>query len=325
MRTFLITARMSPELAARVAASVRGKPTEQRASTRRRYVSLGRLGALGMVIAILLASWEARQRRVQRLEETRAALLGELRSRFGALTAAQKKLPGRIVATVQRHAGPGYPGDWLEGELRDSAGLVAALNASTVYLRASTSALASAADVNELAKVARDSSKDAFVACLQSPPATRTEKALRKSVREAYAGAIPTPHVHRLFPLLSVAPLWAPEWERSVRDASSQSRVDELTRSFRGAAIDGALRAADAEQLLLVVDEPGDPTVPAELDGERPHHVRVVLARLNDDSVRLRRRVAVDPSWLSATTRAEYAHAIDSCSLALEVLSAASG
>jgi hypothetical protein len=283
---------------------------------------MGRLGALGMLIAILSALWDARQRRIHQLEETRAALLGELQRRFGALTVAQKKLPGRIVAAVQQHAGPDYPGDWLEEDLKkDSARVVAALSADTIYLRASMAALAGAADVNELAKVAGESPKDAFVACLQSPPATRTEKALRASVRAAYAGTIPTPHVHRLFPLLSVAPLWAPDWERSVRDASSQPRVDALTRSFRRADVDAALRAVRAEQVLLVIDEPGDQTVPAELDGERPHHVRVVLARLNDDRVRLRRRVAVDPSWLSATTRAEYAHAIDSCTLALDVLS----
>jgi hypothetical protein len=72
----------------------------------------------------------------------------------------------------------------------------------------------------------------------------------------------------------------------------------------------------------LVVDEPGDAKAAAELDGERPHAVRVIVTDLASDQLQLRFRHDVDPSWLSAGARAEYASGIDSCALALDLRAA---
>jgi hypothetical protein len=85
------------------------------------------------------------------------------------------------------------------------------------------------------------------------------------------------------------------------------------------------VRAAKARQLLAVMDEPGDPKAPAGLDGERAHAVRVTLTEMGSGQVRLRHRGAVDPSWLSANTRAEYASGIDGCALAVDLRNAVLG
>jgi hypothetical protein len=70
------------------------------------------------------------------------------------------------------------------------------------------------------------------------------------------------------------------------------------------------------------MDEPDEPG-PADLDGERPHHVRVGLFDLKSSAVVLRARKRVDPNWLAAATRSTYASAVDGCDLALDVRSAA--
>jgi predicted RNA binding protein with dsRBD fold (UPF0201 family) len=76
---------------------------------------------------------------------------------------------------------------------------------------------------------------------------------------------------------------------------------------------------------LLALDEPGDQGGPTELDGERPHSVRVGLVDLSTKKVLLRMRRHVDPRWLSASARAELASGIDSCELALQVHKAVAG
>ena len=71
--------------------------------------------------------------------------------------------------------------------------------------------------------------------------------------------------------------------------------------------------------MLFAIDEPGEAGVAAELDGERPHQVRIGVVDLAADKVLLRLRRKVDPSWISSNARAEFASGIDSCGLALDV------
>ena len=71
--------------------------------------------------------------------------------------------------------------------------------------------------------------------------------------------------------------------------------------------------------LLFAIDEPGERTAVSELDGEKPHWVRVGLIDLTTGQLLLRLRRRVDPSGLSEVTRAEYARGVDDCSLALDV------
>jgi hypothetical protein len=68
------------------------------------------------------------------------------------------------------------------------------------------------------------------------------------------------------------------------------------------------------------MDEP-DEAGPADLDGERPHQVRVALIDLRAGKIVLRTRKRVDPNWLAATTRSNFASAVDGCALALDIRS----
>lgn len=315
MRTLLVNAKMSPQLAARVEASVRGKRVAAKAANRRRYVSVARLSVLLAIVGVSALVLTVRHRQRIRFAQERAELLTQLQQAFAGLSAEQRGLSQRIPAALAAHARVEYDGDLIADDLRSEAGLDAALAVSSIYLRAPLVELSKAANLMALAG---ESSKDALLHCLQSPPAARSEKTLRASVRQSYLGEVPS-HSERLFPLLLVAPLWSPEWERSVRAASSELELDVLAKRFRRAPVKAAVRAAQAEHLLLVLDEAGDRSAPAELDGERPHAVRLILSRLNDNSVRLRLRRNVDPTWLSAPARAEYARALDSCALALDV------
>jgi hypothetical protein len=81
---------------------------------------------------------------------------------------------------------------------------------------------------------------------------------------------------------------------------------------------DRALAALRAELLLVVFDEPGNATVPAELDGERPHDVRVALVETKTGHALLRMHVRVDPATWNAEARPSYASGLDSCALAFE-------
>jgi hypothetical protein len=66
------------------------------------------------------------------------------------------------------------------------------------------------------------------------------------------------------------------------------------------------------------MDEAGDPNVPAELDGERPHDVRVALVETKTGRALLRMHAHVDPSVWNAGTRPEYASGLDACALAFD-------
>ena len=87
----------------------------------------------------------------------------------------------------------------------------------------------------------------------------------------------------------------------------------------QAAPIARAKQAARSELLLVAIDEPGGADGPTELDGERPHPVRVALVDLVANKVLLRARHVVDPSGISPARRAMYAIGLDSCALALEV------
>jgi hypothetical protein len=216
-----------------------------------------------------------------------------------------------------------YEGDLVTDELRSLQSFSGSIARPTVYVRGPLSSFGGATRVNESAS---GSFKDAFVLCLNSPPAERSEKLLRRKVRAAYRsgseGMKSTTHVQRLFDAIVGLPYLGAEWERKVKDADSRAELDRLRRAFDGAPLEGAKLAAEATLLLCVMDEPSDAAGPSELDGERPHDVRVGLVDLVKRKVLLRLRRRVDPSWVSPATRAEYAQGIDSCALALDVRAA---
>ncbi|HWA75322.1 MAG TPA: hypothetical protein VG937_23455 [Polyangiaceae bacterium] len=322
MPTFLVTSKMEPALAARVEASVRGQRVVARAVRHRYLLSVARLGLALALVGLVAIIITARKRSAEQLETSRAALHAAFLAQFRTLTESERHLGARMAALIAPHTVLDYAGDSIAVPLKAEAGLSEALTGGAIYVRGPLSGFSNAANLN---RSASESAKDAFLLCLLDPPDSHTEQALRKKARAVNVGgkgSAALASVERLFPLLAVTPLLRPEWERALLSADSQTELDRLERLFRKSPNESAVRAAKAKRLLLVLDEPGDGPGPTELDGERAHQVRVALIDLKTERVELRLRRRVDPSWLSAPVRAEFARGIDSCSLALDVRAA---
>lgn len=148
-------------------------------------------------------------------------------------------------------------------------------------------------------------------------------------MRAAYAGSVKveerTANVRRLDDVERGLPFFLPPWIERVTAAHEDGEVSALKKEFDGAPIEGAKRALGAELLIAVLDEPAAADGATELDGERPHHVRVALLDPRAEEPSLRLRLHVDPSRISDAARPEYASGIDSCSLALDVRERATG
>jgi hypothetical protein len=319
MPSFLVTRRMSPELAARVQASVAGRRVAPGATFAPRSISLLRLTVFAAIVCALVGFVVVRRRADVQLERERAALLERVRRYSRALSPREKNTVLRVVPWLTRAAGP-YAGDFVAPELQGPGALATEFTRPAVYVRGPIASFLGAGSIRERAAV---SSKDAFVLCLVDPPAGKTEKLVRAKARASY-GAVhmrQTGHIQRLYDAFAGLPFAAPDWEAQVL-AADRLHFDKLRQNFERAPLEGAKRAAKAQRLLFVIDEPVLSNAPAELDGERPHHVRVGLVDLATGKPLLSLRRHVDPSWLSEATRAEYAGAIDSCVLALDVHSA---
>src|SRR5690349_24292544 len=102
MATFLTTSKMSPELAARVEASVRGRGSHSGRSVSRRSVSLLRFSVVLSAITLVCGIVMLRQRAHLRLESARAELLSEVKRDASALSSRQRQLPTRVESWVQR-------------------------------------------------------------------------------------------------------------------------------------------------------------------------------------------------------------------------------
>lgn len=325
MPSFLVTREMSPALAARVMASVSGRRQDGSRRGRRSLTALLRATTVALLAVSVGSVMSYRQRTQSELVAARGALLGAARSASRALTTADRDVLKQVEAAIVVHSAPSYAGDFIADDLQGSAHFPEALKAPTLYVRGPLEGLARP---DAVAALARESSKDSFVLCWLDPPDTRTDKALRAKARAANArgGSMDlTASVERLAPLFQGLPFLSKEFERRVESAETAASVDGLRKAFDKAPIAAALRAAKARQLLIVLDEAGDGKGVTELDGERPHPVRVVLSDLTNGQVRLRFRGKVDPGGIGASFRAEYARGIDSCTLAMDLRDAASG
>jgi hypothetical protein len=129
----------------------------------------------------------------------------------------------------------------------------------------------------------------------------------------------PMPAVHRLYDLFAGIPLLRSGWKASVKEATRVLDVSSFERQLRAARLDETAAAARARLLLFVMDEPGKPGGITELDGERPHDVRVTLFDLPQHSALLRFRRHVDPSAFSDRGRAARASGLDACALSFDV------
>ncbi|MBK7579617.1 MAG: hypothetical protein IPI67_05350 [Myxococcales bacterium] len=323
MPTLLVTKKMSPELAARVQASVAGRRAAPGARLVPRAISLFRIGALSVtVVSLAWLGWSL-HRASRALEARRAALLERIAKESADLGPDEIDAAPRVLPWLPVFSGV-YAGDSIAEELRPAGAFAATLAKPTLYLRGTLSGVAGRVD-----ECASSSFKDAFVLCLSSPPSSRTEKDLKAKARTALGGRgegmLPIAHVERLADALVGLPYLSPAWKKKVESAQSRDGLERLSRDFDRAPLARARSAARATLLLVVVDEPNPEPGPTELDGERPHDVRVGLVDLRRRKVLLSLRRRVDPSWISVAARAEYASGIDSCALALDVHAAVAG
>lgn len=323
MPTFLVTSKMSPELRARVQASVQGRRAAPGARLKARSISLLRVSAVTVVVVLVWTAIALRARAADRLEAERRLLIERVERESLGLTERDRRIVDRVTSFLQAASG-NYPGDSVDEALRSSGSLAAVLARPSVYLRAP---LASLSGADSLSRAAAVSFNDALVLCLVDPPGARTEKSLLSRARSAYAGgerARAAAHVERLSDALVGLPFLSREWVAEVRSAENSYALERLDQHFSRAPLSGAKRAAKAELLLFAIDEPGEAGGPTELDGERPHQVRFGMVDLAADKVLLQLRRKVDPSWISSNARAEFASGIDSCGLALDVHAAVS-
>jgi hypothetical protein len=318
MGTFLVTSKMNPELAARVRASIKGGRSAG-SSVERRYVVLFRVVAVLGIVTTLTSLLFFRHREDERLEGMRHQLLETVRLQRAALGPGDRQTVERAAWLVTRATGP-YEGDLVSPVLRDRAAFDAMLARPMLYVHGPIEALRTESD---LLRAATLSFKDAFVLCLLDRPEKATENGYVSRVRLSYAGGVAlqekTPNVHRLHDAEVGLAFLEPGWTRHVEALSDSKELERLVYDFERAPLAEAKLGAKARLLLYAVDEAGVPDSPIELDGERPHDVRVGLIDMDRQAplVRLRRRV--DPSFISTKNRINFARGLDACALAVDV------
>lgn len=318
MPTLLVNARMDPALAARIEASVTGrkKSATGRVSPGvvRRLVAWARVGivvALGVAVYAGVTTY----RRVHReLDEKRGELLAAITSAQANVTAKDRGAVDRAMPWITRLAGP------YEGDVAAVTGLAAELERPAMYVRGSIDTMRTKESVHGAAAV---SSKDALLFCLLEPPAARTESAILEKIRFVHAGGPRfeerTANVRRLNDALAGLPFLSPALVTRARSAEDVSEVAKLKKDLESAPLDRAKRALRSELLIVAIDDKGDGTGPTELDGERPHEVRVAVVELESGRTLLRAKRRVDPSWLDVNKRPVYSSGADSCALGFDL------
>jgi hypothetical protein len=313
--TFLTTPKMPPALRERVEDSVRGRRHHRsdRKDVRARLTSLVRFSIPIAVAALVVAVTYLRHQDRLELERSRASLLGAVGAQTASLTPDERGKMALIESWLVRLSGA-YEGDLVADELR-SPGLDAVLARPAVYVRGPVGSFSAAPGVAAAAALSFD---DSFVACLFDPPPSRSEKVALAKVR-ALSGAGSGAHANRLDDGERSLPFLLPAWTDRIRSVADLEGLDRLRREFERAPIDRGRQVFRAALLLVAMDEPAPPGGPTELDGERPHDVRVGIVDLTAERILLRTRKHLDPGWISANTRSVYARALDDCALALDV------
>ncbi len=320
MPTFLTSRTMSPELAGRVRASVRGASRGQKSSSPRRrlLVAVARVTALIVVLAVGRSFLAFRLQKSSELDHARAALQNTTRAHAASLSAPQQQVFDRAAGWLAEEAGA-YKGDLVDAEMART-GMDLLARRTVAYVRGELGAFRSAPS---LAEETASSRKDTLLACLLAPPPASDEKAVLARVRDIYLRGVPdAPHVDLLHAAAEGLPFLAPAWEAKIKAADDVRAVEALRRAFEHAPIEAAKRVARAELLLYAMDEPRRGSGPTEIDGEALHDVRVGVVDMNDGHVLLRLRRPVDPANIASTARVVYARGMDGCALAMSLRAA---
>lgn len=318
MATFLVTTKMNTALRARVEKAVHGgRATSPR--TIRRVVSLARFAlvlALGLGIYTVVTNRRSEQRE---LERVRSELVALARSHAEGLGPNDLGAVARAESWLARVASPGFS-ETVVDELRAPGALEAKLSGPLVWVRGSLDGFGTPSAVAESIAA---SGKDALLLCMLHPPPARTEKILLDKIRPVYVGGPEledhTANARRLHEAAVGLPYLLPPWSERVRAAADRGELSQLRRDLERAPVERAKLAAKAGLLLVALDEPGDGSGPTELDGERPHFVRVALIDVVASKVLLGTRRRVDPSWISDAKKPTRSMGLDSCALAFDV------
>lgn len=323
MPTLLTNPRMDPALAARVEGSVTGKkatPGVPRAKPR--FVMLMRLGVVVLVAFIVQSVVGFKKKERDDVTRVRSEALATVRSHSAGLSPEDLALPKKIEPLLVGLS-RSFEKETIASELRTKAGFDAVFSRPLLYVRGP---LGSFATGPQIADSAATSAKDSLVMCLFDPPPSRSEKDVLPKVRIAYGtGAAleaQTANVRRLGELTAGIAFLAPDYAKKIEASSDIVDLTKWKKEVDRAPLEATKRAAKARLLLAAMDEPGDGS-PAELDGERRHHVRVLLVDLATETTLLDMRKIVDPSWISDKHRSDMARGLDSCILALDIRDAA--
>lgn len=319
MGTFLTTSKMSPALAARVEASVRGRNAKAGRPRSRRLKSVVRAALVLAIAWVVTAAVRAKQHETREREDARATLLDAARAEMASVTDEDRKSVARVEALLLRLSSAPAP-DQVANELRTPEGLRALLARPAVYIRGPLVSFTSAAGINE---VATESGKDSLLACLFDPPASRTEKVVLAKVRAAYPGSTNledlTANVRRVGDARTGLPFLSPPWIEGITAARDVDEIEKLSARFKKAPLKSAKQALHAEVLIVAMDDTASGTGPTELDGARAHDVRFAVADIRSATVLVSLKKHVDPSWISMGLRAEHASKLDSCVLAMDL------
>ncbi len=203
-----------------------------------------------------------------------------------------------------------------DGDVKDPRALKA-LDAPALWVRGPIDSFVS---TRRIAPAASSSRKDALVACLVAPPAGRTEKSILSIVQLAFAGGAPldlkTPNVLRLDDAEIALPFFEPAWAARVRAAETEGELAVYRHEIEKAALERGVRALRAETIIVAMDEPAAPGGVTELDGERPHDVRLAIVDIASGEYLFRTRKHVDPSGWSEWARTQWASGLDGCRFA---------
>jgi hypothetical protein len=324
VRTFLVSEGMSPALRGRVERSVSKRASaEHRARMTGMKAPFGggggqkiarsawlvTLGLAAVVAALAFSSHRAERRAVA---DEKASLAQALADKRVELPEGAAGFIARTSTWIQDAAAEPAPPDAIAVAIAGKAALDAWLTRPAAYVRMS---LAEARDARSLEEGARASTKDAFLLCLLRPPPSGSTKDMLARVRGVYFDGAKvddeTKNVRRLGPAhVGLAAIGA-SFESTLRAADDLGTLRRLRRDLEGAPVSDAARAARAELLLVVIDEPGSPGA-----------TRVLFADLTSPGALVRLRRPLPPAD-TAPQAALYRDQLASCSLALDVRKAA--
>ena len=318
MPTLLVQKKMHPALRARIAAtlkrSTRGGGARMHAPV---AVALFRVITVLSLISLGTLLWFVRKKAQQRLDDGRARVIAAYDARVQPpLNADDERTLSRVETLLVNMSGA-YEGDFVADELKAQGALDAALARPTVYAHG---ALGDFTEAPRIATTSETMAKDAFLACAVSPPKSRDEDPLLAHVKGALEGVESlTPNVAVLRDAEIGAPVLTGSWRQRVEGATTMQMLAQLRYELDHVPVEGAAKAMRARQLLAMMDEQSIGGGFTELEGDRPHDVRVMIVDVTSGAALLRARKHVDPSWITETRRRKYSLALDECLLALDV------